>query len=248
MDKSKIEIVVARYDEDISWTKPFESITTIYNKGKDNITNSVNILNVGRESHTYLYHIVNNYDSLADITVFFQGGGPSFGYKGAKNGGHMFSNIDFKDYIYPDNEFHYIITSRITNNLSKLSIRNGYDQYVDIPKPVSPFPKNNKIDYWLKWSDFSNFGNYVNKIRIEQNGSDNLLQFWSKYISTSTSIHPILYYAQGAQFSISRRMIQQNSKEYYKSLLDELSYHINPYQGYYMEWLWLYIFTRHNLI
>ena len=66
-----------------------------------------------------------------------------------------FSNIDFKVYIYPDNEFHYIITSRVTSNLSKLSIRNGYDQYVNIPKPVTPFPKNNKIDYWLKWKDFS---------------------------------------------------------------------------------------------
>lgn len=248
MDKSKIEIVVARYNEDISWTKPFETITTIYNKGEDNIPNSINLKNVGRESHTYLYHIVNNYDSLADITVFFQGAGPSFGYNGSKKGGHMFSNVDFKDYLNTTNDFQYIITSRITSNLSKLSIRNGYDKYINIPKPIHSFPKNDSNDYWLKWSDFRDFNQYVNNLKIKQNGSDNLIQFWHKYISPSKPIHPILYYAQGAQFSITRRMIHQNTKSYYQGLLEELNNYINPYQGYYMEWLWLYIFTRSKLV
>ena len=29
--------------------------------------------NVGRESHTYLYHIITNYHCLADVTLFLQG-------------------------------------------------------------------------------------------------------------------------------------------------------------------------------
>ena len=29
--------------------------------------------NVGRESHTWLYHMINNYDSLDDLTLFVQG-------------------------------------------------------------------------------------------------------------------------------------------------------------------------------
>ena len=36
--------------------------------------------NVGRESHTYLTHIVTQYDDLSDYTIFFQGGEPSWGY------------------------------------------------------------------------------------------------------------------------------------------------------------------------
>lgn len=31
------------------------------------------LANVGRESHTYLHHIISNYDKLAGITVFLQG-------------------------------------------------------------------------------------------------------------------------------------------------------------------------------
>lgn len=73
----KNEIVVARYNENIEWLLPYKEICTVYNKGNnDEILNSfktIKLENVGRESHTYLYHIINNYDNLADKTVFFQG-------------------------------------------------------------------------------------------------------------------------------------------------------------------------------
>jgi hypothetical protein len=77
MNNKKYEIVVARYNENINWLSPFKSITTIYNKGfynSDlNLYQVINLPNFGRESHTYLYHIINNYDNLADYTIFFQG-------------------------------------------------------------------------------------------------------------------------------------------------------------------------------
>ena len=70
------QIVVARYNEDISYLLLFNDIMLIYNKGEDNIPiycNTIKLPNIGRESHTYLYHIVNNYDNLADKTLFIQG-------------------------------------------------------------------------------------------------------------------------------------------------------------------------------
>ncbi len=71
------QIVVSRYNENIDWLTPFKNITIIYNKGNNNIDsnifNIVNLKNVGRESHTYLYHIINNYEKLAYNTIFFQG-------------------------------------------------------------------------------------------------------------------------------------------------------------------------------
>lgn len=65
------EIVVARYKEDISWTDLLnpEYRVTVYNKHEGQNL----IENVGREAHTYLYHIISRYDSLADYTVFVQG-------------------------------------------------------------------------------------------------------------------------------------------------------------------------------
>ena len=79
---SKIEIVVARYNEDLSWTKeyPFNQFKyTIYNKGSnDNFTKpslyrEFQLPNVGKCDHTYLYHIVNNYNTLSPITIFLPG-------------------------------------------------------------------------------------------------------------------------------------------------------------------------------
>jgi hypothetical protein len=77
-----IEIVVARYNEDLNWTKeyPFNQFKyTIYNKGKnDNFTKPAlyrvfQLPNVGRCDHTYLYHVVANYSTLAPITIFLPG-------------------------------------------------------------------------------------------------------------------------------------------------------------------------------
>jgi hypothetical protein len=69
-----ISIVVARYNEDVEWSKQFSNII-IYNKGKPLIENFNQIFldNVGREGHTYYKHIYDNYDNLADYTVFLQG-------------------------------------------------------------------------------------------------------------------------------------------------------------------------------
>jgi len=67
-------IVVARYNENIEWTKQFSNVI-IYNKGKPLIdySNQFFLNNVGRESHTYYKHIYDKYDNLAEYTVFLQG-------------------------------------------------------------------------------------------------------------------------------------------------------------------------------
>jgi hypothetical protein len=67
-------IVVARYNECVEWTKQFSNVI-IYNKGNklDNSYNEVFLNNVGREGHTYYKHICDNYENLADYTIFLQG-------------------------------------------------------------------------------------------------------------------------------------------------------------------------------
>ena len=45
--------------------------------------------NVGRESHSYLHHIVSRYDELAPWTVFTQATEPSWGYRGPGAGGGL---------------------------------------------------------------------------------------------------------------------------------------------------------------
>lgn len=64
------KMIVARFEEDVSWVKKYKSI--IYNKGKTEISGSIKLQNVGREAHTYLRHIITNYHNLEDILIFTQ--------------------------------------------------------------------------------------------------------------------------------------------------------------------------------
>jgi len=86
--EKSIDLVVSRYKETLSWLdgckeRGFRKIR-IYNKSDTPIscpaiTNKgtscevTPIDNVGMCDHTYLYHIVHHYDSLADVTVFMPG-------------------------------------------------------------------------------------------------------------------------------------------------------------------------------
>ncbi len=80
---NNIEVVVSRYNEKLDWLNDElfnEFPVIIYNKGiNDNYENAPNIIktvklpNVGRCDHTYLYHIIDNYNNLADVTVFLPG-------------------------------------------------------------------------------------------------------------------------------------------------------------------------------
>jgi len=79
---NNIEIVVSRYNENLDWINefPFNQFKyTVYNKGdndnfeKTNVVNIIKLKNVGMCDHTNLYHIIKNYNSLSNITVFLPG-------------------------------------------------------------------------------------------------------------------------------------------------------------------------------
>ena len=69
-----LELVVARYSEDLAWLRrvPRGFRITVYDKG-DGTSGGVLLPNCGREAHTYLHHLCERYDTLADLTVFAQG-------------------------------------------------------------------------------------------------------------------------------------------------------------------------------
>jgi hypothetical protein len=74
------ELVIARCQEDLSWLDDRWSMPTkIYNKSPDHLPAAerhgeiISRPNVGREAESYLYHIIQNYHDLADVTFFVQG-------------------------------------------------------------------------------------------------------------------------------------------------------------------------------
>lgn len=87
--KSK-QLIIARYREKLDWLKGIKNIPyVVYDKSDKHAAHHLpNIPSfpvqrfggiryqkspTGRESHTYLYHILTHYDSLADMNIFLQG-------------------------------------------------------------------------------------------------------------------------------------------------------------------------------
>ena len=80
-----IELVVARFEEDLRWIRRVPSVlrVTVFNKGGSSafppdvpLREGMSIgklPNQGREAHSYLTHLVERYDSLSGVTVFSQG-------------------------------------------------------------------------------------------------------------------------------------------------------------------------------
>ena len=72
-------VIISRYNENLDWIKEInkEFDITVYNKGKkieiEDKYNLIEIKNVGRESHTWLYHIYENYENIAENNIFLQG-------------------------------------------------------------------------------------------------------------------------------------------------------------------------------
>ena len=70
---TKIEVVVAAYNENLNWVEQITHPIYVYHKGKNPSINAAFLPNIGRESHTYIHHVVAHYHQLADITIFCQG-------------------------------------------------------------------------------------------------------------------------------------------------------------------------------
>jgi hypothetical protein len=76
LNPQEMTMVVARYNENLNWLKQIPWNYIVYNKGTDlpeQIDNEIKLQNIGREAHSYLTYIVDNYEDLLNFTIFAQG-------------------------------------------------------------------------------------------------------------------------------------------------------------------------------
>ncbi len=83
-EETSKDLVISRYNESLAWLADIDRSVyrrvVVYNKGDpmlelDNLGDIiiVTLSNVGRCDHTYMYHIVQTYDDLANVTIFLPG-------------------------------------------------------------------------------------------------------------------------------------------------------------------------------
>jgi hypothetical protein len=171
----KMQIVVARYNENIDHLKILNDIIVVYNKGNNNIyykfNNIINLINVGREGHTYLYHIINNYYNLANQTFFMQ----------AKTSDHKM--LDFIEYL-KNNDFIGKLSTLSTELLKKNII---FDK---------KYLKEFKIGLLLK-SKYNPYDFITNILGIDINNDSEFNMVWgANFVVSRELIHkkPIEFY------------------------------------------------------
>ena len=130
LTRKNVEVIISRHNEDISWSDMYASIRTVYEKSDEpNVLkggapdNVVRLAILGRESHTYLTHIVNNYGTLAELTVFSQGSAPTHKI-------HRKANSTLHDFVLNE-KGHFIFTGAIWLPTMAHILRTGED-YIDL--------------------------------------------------------------------------------------------------------------------
>jgi hypothetical protein len=182
-ENKEVDIVIARYNEDLKWlnnSKFNKYNCIIYNKGSNNKfykppnATIINLKNVGMCDHTYLYHIVTNYDNLNKITIFLPGSS-ELDYKMSRIN-KLFKEIEKRDkavFLYND-EY-----DNVKNEL--------YNFTIDSHTPAHN--KNNKLntDTKLLPSTIRPFGKW-----FENKFGDTIIQHISYYGIFSVSDKDII--------------------------------------------------------
>lgn len=211
------EIVIARYNETLSWLLefPFNQFTYIvYNKGenldfeKTNIKKIIDLPNVGRCDHTYLYHIVTNYNNLAPITVFFPGSINSM--IGKKNKAiKILKNI----LIYNTAIF-------LGNYLP--SVKQTFNNFI--------------LDNWTCSDPINSSLNSESKL------SPSIIRPFGKWFQYHFGNITVKYYCTQGILSIHKLDIIKHPISRYQNLLAGVECHSNPEVGHYIERAWAAIF------
>ena len=208
------EIVIARYNENLDWVNKLDpSIkVTIYNKGLNDINFPfITLPNVGRETHTYLYHIIHNYKSLADQTIFCQGNTISHSPDFLKllKVREQFEPIQSLSAYYshgaqniPSTEMKKLTTHLHINNL-KVHV-----EYVDNDF-ITQYPM-----YEYDSGNIQNMKKFMKSVN-----TDNILKYTIKRLKLiNVNDKDLFPFSYAAIFSVNKNVILNNSKQYYENM------------------------------
>ena len=223
---TKIELIISRFSEDLSWLKeePFKSLNKIiYNKGQTEILNmkdipfvtEIKLSNIGRESHTYLYHVIENYDK---------------------------NELDQEDKIYiflpgSANDLHKIsrakrVTTLAISTLNSVLIGQATADNTDICKK-----------YWnfscIKHAGQHELNSKLNpSIKVLPASPRPYGEWYRKHFGHRKA----RLIAWNAIFAIHSSHIHQHTKEYYNMLIKNVNTHVNPEAGHFFERSWAAVF------
>jgi hypothetical protein len=195
---------------------------------------------VGREGHTYLHHIIENYDHLSEHIVFTQA-----------------DPFVHNPTILCGLDNHFLLADVQSLGLYYIKTQN---------LPPIPFAEENKIitDFGLEYLKIHANGDLISPhffdqgmidLRINADNDYKGVRFQSKPVTEgflNRAIFPInksfdtVTFSFSGLFAVKRQRIEEYPKIVYQGLIEELISK-NPQggvNGYILEKLWLYIFDK----
>lgn len=241
---NELTIVVARYEEDVQWTEAYSDICTLYNKGgsKPNaaLPFVIRLENTGREGHTYLYHIISNYESLSANLVFTQA--DPFPHNPtilcAIDAIDQTCSIQPLGYIYsdtiPSKEVIKVAVRETDYGLKYMVTKINRDLQIVSPvafddKGINEFIEDHKYIY-PRQAHMSLVNAFLDRCRFP--------------LYASEIFDSLIPFSFAGLFKVNREVVRVHSKETYTNILRELTL-IHPQgglNGYILERVWLYIF------
>jgi Protein of unknown function (DUF3431) len=224
-----VEVVIARYNEpniEILFSRiPKEFKITIYNKGpKETLVipkheaariRVIDLPNIGRETNTYLHHIISNYNSgLADVTIFI-----------------LASALD--DSVYPkSHKFQAVIDAVLKSYTSAfpvtnpVSLKDVYNFSIETYTSTNKGNKTSNPQHKVQLCPIRPFGKWYTEV--------------FKGLKMPKKI-PITY---NGIFAADIKHIKQRPLKLYEKLISfvNLPTHTNPEAGHYLERSWPSIF------
>jgi len=258
LNDQKVEAVLSHYNEDLAWIDVARKRHhphvryTVYSKAQPQTRprNTFHLKNVGRESHTYLLHIVRNYEKLAEWTVFSQAAKPGFGFTFKdSSSGHMCSGVTWEHFVsyYSDRDWFAAYT--YATRFPEISNSERLDKIFRNDSATGDACPVHGRQGWGKWWFADNHP--LKRSTIAQKAGKAMIHpvdFYNAFVSKKRNFSSfVLAYAQGGRFAVSRSRIHMRPRSFYVDLLNVLSKSISPIEGYYMEAMWFDVFHPDRL-
>jgi hypothetical protein len=217
------ELVIAAYDRDISWINDLNKDVkvSVYRKGNVRQYENEHIItpHVGRDVHTFFYHIYHNYDNLSDITFFAQ------------------------DYPFDhwENIVEVINDESLFEKESALNIDGYYGYHWNT---ITVYTKEKGGGMWTLYQTTHHGNGKIISCDTYGRPQDttikmNVDEFWDVFFEGNP---PNRYeFIPGGHFGITREHALLRSKNFYKKVLDLLSSDVNS--PWVIERLECYIFN-----
>ena len=228
------DLVIAFYKEVESikmfktFSKKFYYNLIIYNKSDTKIDDlsfqEITLPNIGLHTHTYLYHIINNYNNLSEVTIFLLGSAFR-DVKKAKKAKWLLENANrCKGFM-----------------AGHIWLSNEDDFTFELPNYEVFDYKNNSLKANSK------------RIKTKMIRADVIpLGKWIEQKTQQNFSNKRFYRSSKCMFAVNRQMIQNKPISYYQNLYDLLNKYnknqTNLELAHYFERAWLAIFTNANSV